>query len=122
MVTIIFLHPTLVNGKLFVESEHTKRCIYISKIDNHENVLSNDVLHRIYFLSKYCDFKVVRRPFLLCLTFIATIHKAQEQTLEKFSLTFAFLFLSVQVYVVLLKPKKLMTFFCTKRMMQCYVL
>ena len=101
------LHPHLVNGKIFIVRGYSRRCIFLSQIDDDGSVVSNHALHRIDFQFTFADVKVTRRQFPVRLAFCATVHKSQGQTLKKKVVDFRTNFFSPgQVYVALSRTRK----------------
>ena len=48
------LYPHLANGKLFIVRGYSRRCFFLSQIDDDGIVISNHALHRIDFQFTFC--------------------------------------------------------------------
>ena len=107
MVIRNVLHPHLVNGKIFIVTGHSRRCLFVKQIDSDGRTISRHALHRIDFQFTFSDVKVTRRQFPVRLAFAATVHKAQGQTLKKVVVDFRTNFFAPgQVYVALSRARK----------------
>ncbi|KAI0560144.1 ATP-dependent DNA helicase RRM3 [Gracilaria domingensis] len=107
MVIRNVLHPHLVNGKMFVVTGVSRRCVGIAEMNSDGQLTQNHVLHRIDFKFEYIGIEVRRRQFPIRLAFAATVHKSQGQTLRKMVIDFrANFFAPGQVYVGLSRIRK----------------
>ena len=101
------LHPSLVNGAMFVVKSFNRNVLCISTVPTDNTPPQTFLLHRIDFQFDFRDFKVTRRQFQIYLAFSATVHKAQGQTLQRLLLDLRSpCFSPGQLYVALSRTRR----------------